>query len=255
MEAFQLTPEILAILLLSSLLGGFVDSIAGGGGIITVPALLAVGIPPHLALGTNKLQSSFGAITATINYWRGGVLRFRDVRNGMLWTALGAVTGAIGVQRLSADLLVTLIPFLLTAIFLYSLFNKKMGQENALPRMKSSLFYFIFGITLGFYDGFFGPGTGSFWTIALASLLGYNLVKATAHTKALNATSNVVSIIAFLSAGNVLMKVGLLMGLAQVVGAMIGSRLVMSSGTKFVRVFFLIVVGVTITKLFWQQYV
>ena len=242
------------ILFCSSLLGGFVDSIAGGGGIITVPALLAVGVPPHLALGTNKVQSSFGAITAAFNYWRGGYIDFKKVSAGILWTAIGAVAGSLSVQSLSADFLVKAIPFLLTALFLYSLFNKSMGEGASKPKIKESLYYVIFGLAIGFYDGFFGPGTGSFWTIAFASLLGFNLIKATAHTKVMNATSNVVSVVAFLISGNVILQAGLVMGAAQVIGALLGSKVVMKSGTKFVRIFFLIVVAITIFKLFWQQY-
>ena len=123
------------------------------------------------------------------------------------------------------------------------------------PHLRQPLFFFgCAGMSLGFYDGFFGPGTGSFWTIALVVLLGLNLKKATAHTKVFNFTSNVVALAAFLAGGNVLVSAGLLMGAGQMLGAFVGSRLVIRKGTGFVRVFFLVVVAATVTKLVYSTY-
>lgn len=244
----------LGILFAAAVLGGFVDSIAGGGGIITVPALLAVGLPPHLALGTNKLQASFGSLTATLNYRRGNMLRFRELTLGILFTALGAVTGTMTVQVISADYLKHIIPALLVIIFVYMLCNPKLGESHKPHRMTPWLFYLVFGCLIGFYDGFFGPGTGSFWTIAFAVWLGFDLKKATAHTKALNFTSNIVALATFLIGGHVLVFVGIMMGVGQIFGAYLGSHLVLNRGTRFVRVFFLCVVAITIAKLLWSTY-
>ena len=116
------------------------------------------------------------------------------------------------------------------------------------------LFFFVFGLGIGFYDGFFGPGTGTFWTIALVVLLGLNLKKATAQTKVMNFTSNVVSLAVFLWSGNVLFAVGLLMGLGQIVGAYIGSNMVIKKEVKFIRLFFLTMVGLTLLKLIYSSY-
>jgi hypothetical protein len=120
--------------------------------------------------------------------------------------------------------------------------------------MTAPVFFGCAGMTLGFYDGFFGPGTGSFWTIALVVLLGLNLKKATAHTKVFNFTSNVVALAAFFAGGNVLVSAGLLMGAGQMLGAFAGSRLVIQKGTGFVRVFFLVVVAATVSKLVYSTY-
>ncbi len=238
----------------AALFAGLVDSIAGGGGIITVPALLAVGVPPHMALGTNKLQSSFGALTAALNYRRGAMVRFRDLWLGLIITAIGAFIGTRTIQAMSAEVLTYVMPALLVGIFIYVLINPKVGTEARQARMKKSVFYLIFGLVIGGYDGFFGPGTGSLWTMAFVVWMGLDLRKATAHTKLLNFTSNVVGLTTFFAGGHVLVWVGLTMGAGQVIGALIGSHLVLSRGVKLVRVLFLIVTGATIVRLIWQLF-
>jgi uncharacterized membrane protein YfcA len=250
----DLSTGSLCFLFAAALLGGFVDSIAGGGGIITVPALMAVGFPPHLALGTNKLQASFGSLTATLNYRRGNMLRFRDLMLGIGFTALGAFLGTMTVQVIAADSLKHIIPVLLVIIFVYVLCNPKLGATHKPHCMVPWLFYLVFGCLIGFYDGFFGPGTGSLWTIAFVLWLGFDLKKATAHTKALNFTSNIVALVTFFVGGQVVVFVGVTMGLGQMIGAYCGSHLVLKRGTHFVRVFFLCVVAITIAKLLWSTY-
>ncbi|BBO77992.1 UPF0721 transmembrane protein [Desulfosarcina widdelii] len=239
---------------LAGLLAGFVDAIAGGGGIISLPALLATGMPPHLALGTNKLQGTCGSLTAALNYSRKGLVNLREIPMGVFFTALGALTGTVTVQVLSPDFLRNIILFLLVGVFLYTLFSPELGKLDRRPILAAPFFFGCTGMTLGFYDGFFGPGTGSFWTIALVVLLGLNLKKATAHTKVFNFTSNVVALAAFFAGGNVLVSAGLLMGAGQMLGAFVGSRLVIQKGTGFVRVFFLVVVAATVTKLVYSTY-
>lgn len=250
----DLSIQVCALLFGAAFLGGFVDSIAGGGGIITIPALLAVGIPPHAALGTNKLQASFGSLTATLNYRRGGMVRGRDLVHGILFTAIGAFLGTTTIQAISADVLGHVIPILLLVIFVYMLRSPQLGAAHQPHKMRPLLFYFLFGLLIGFYDGFFGPGTGSFWTVAFVAWLGFDLRKATAHTKVLNFTSNLVALVFFMAGGNVFVVAGMMMGVAQVAGAFLGSHLVLNRGTRFVRVFFLAVVAVTIGKLLWSTY-
>lgn len=241
-----------AFLILASFFAGFVDSIAGGGGLITVPSFLAVGIPPHLALGTNKLQSTFGALTASYHYTKSGLVKPLTIWNGILWTFLGASVGTIVIQLISSEILKYIIPCLLVVIFVYTLISPNAGLLDRHARISKNLFYTIFGLMLGFYDGFFGPGTGSFWALAIVFFLGMNLQSATAHTKILNCVSNAASLIFFLIGGNVLISLGCITGLAQIVGATIGSHLVIKKGARFVRIVFLCVVGATIAKLLWN---
>ena len=249
-----LSSSTLLLLGTAGLLAGFVDSIAGGGGIISLPALLAAGLPPHLALGTNKLQGTFGSMTAALNYARKGLVDLREVPVGVLFTALGALAGTLTVQVLAAGFLRHVILFLLAGVFLYTLFSPNLGRLDRRPVFTAVLFFGCAGLLLGFYDGFFGPGTGSFWTISLVTLLGLNLKKATAHTKIFNFTSNLVALAAFFAGGHVILSAGLLMGMGQMLGAFLGSRLVIQRGTGFVRVFFLVVVAATILKLAYSTY-
>ncbi|HIP39007.1 MAG TPA: hypothetical protein EYG88_06465 [Desulfocapsa sulfexigens] len=245
----ELTIPILVLLFLAGILAGFIDSIAGGGGIITVPALLAVGIPPHQALATNKLQSSCGSLTAALNYTRRGLMNPRELFTGFFFSFLGALSGAIAVQFFEAAFLENLIIAMLIVLFAYTALSPKLGFKQQPHKIGHGLFYTVFGLLIGFYDGFFGPGTGSFWTISLVLLLGLDLKQATAQTKLFNVTSNLVALSIFLYSGLVLWGAGLAMGIGQIIGAYCGSTLVSKREVQFIRVFFLIVVAATIIRL------
>jgi uncharacterized membrane protein YfcA len=239
--------------LLAGAVAGFVDSIAGGGGLITVPALLAVGLPPHLALGTNKLASTMGVTTALRQYRGGGLVRLRDWLPAMACTFVGAATGTILIQRISADFLAWLIPALLVAILIYTLASPDLGSRPARARVGRRAFMVVAGLVLGFHDGFFGPGTGAFWALALVTLLGLDLRRATAATKVMNATSNVTALAFFLLGGKVIATVGLAMGAGQILGATLGSRQVLQRSPGFVRWFLIGSVALTAVKMVWER--
>ncbi|WP_169973963.1 MULTISPECIES: TSUP family transporter [unclassified Campylobacter] len=238
----------------AAFLGGFIDAIAGGGGLITLPAIMAMGVPPHMALATNKLQGTFGSFTATLNFTRKGMINYKEAFLGIIFTFIGAATGATLILFLNPKFLQIVIPFLLIAIFIYTIFMPKIGESDKASRMNYKVFYVAFGLILGFYDGFFGPGAGSFWTFAMVALIGLNMKKAVAHTKLLNFISNVVSLGVFIISGNMLWMVGILMGVGQIFGAFIGSNLVIKKEVKFIKTMFLIVVGATILKLFYSYF-
>ncbi|MGO8694058.1 MAG: TSUP family transporter [Rectinemataceae bacterium] len=239
-------PLAFVLLVAAAGLAGFVDSIAGGGGIITLPALLAVGLPPHLALGTNKLQSSFGSLTAALRYRAAGIVRFRDMIPGIVATAVGAGLGALAVGAVNSGLLRLLIPLLLLAILVFLALRPRFGLQKEEKRVEWLPFWIIGGLVLGFYDGFFGPGTGTFWAMALVGLVGFDMQGATAHTKIANFTSNLVSLAVFLAAGTVLFTIGIAMGAAETAGALAGSRMVLKRGAAFVRAVILVVTGAMI---------
>lgn len=233
---------------------GFIDSIAGGGGLVSLPVLLSLGLPPQMAIATNKMQSIFGTFSAVYYYRRARLVRIREVLLGVCCAAIGAALGASLIQRIDNHVLRLIVPWLLLSIFLFTLFSPQLGEMDKHHRLKPHLFYVLFGIALGFYDGFFGPGTGAFWAIAFVTVLGFNLRKATAHTKVMNLTSNIVSVFTFLYAGLVVLPIGLTMALGQLVGTYAGTHLVIHKGTGFIRVFFLCVVGAMLAKLFWTAY-
>lgn len=247
--------HVYLILAGAAFVGGFVDSIAGGGGIITVPVLLSIGLPVPLALGTNKLQAAFGSFTASVNYVRKDLADLKDTLPGIFFTTVGAGVGAFALQRIDPAFLAKVVPVMLIALFIYLLFSPRFGHTDRRARMNRTAFYATFGLLIGFYDGFFGPGTGNFWTVAFVVILGLNLKSGTAHTKIMNFTSNIVSLAVFIAGGNVLFKVGLTMAAGQLIGAYIGSHLVITRGVKFVKVFFMIVVAITIAKLVYSTYI
>jgi uncharacterized protein len=238
----------------AGMLAGFVDSIAGGGGLITVPALLAFGLPPHQALATNKLQSSFGSATSTLSYASGGLIDFKKTGIAVLYTFIGAALGTLCIQLINTDFLKYLIPVLLVAIFSYVLLKPNWGKSASKAKLSNNVFFLIAGLTLGFYDGFFGPGTGSFWAASIVVFLGLDLKRATATTKLMNFTSNIVSFAFFAYAGLVNYSLGIVMGCGQVLGAFLGSKLVMRKGTRLVRIFLLCVTAATIARLVYQTY-
>lgn len=241
-------------LFFGAFLSGLVDSIAGGGGIISIPVLLSVGIPPHAAIATNKLQASFGSFTSMMRYRNSGLVSLRKVYLGIIFTAIGATTGALLIQQVDAGALSKVIPFVLLALLIYTIASPQLGMEDHAQKIGEPVLFICFGLLLGFYDGFFGPGTGSFWTIAFATLAGYNLKRATAATKAMNFTSNIISLFVFLLSGKIIIMIGLLMGAGQLVGAWIGTHLVITRGTRFIRIFFICVVAATVIDLMFKQF-
>jgi hypothetical protein len=248
-------PWQLPLLFGTGLVAGFVDSVAGGGGLITLPVLMNLGIDPKLALGTNKLQATFGSGSAAWHYARAGTVSPSDCKFGFAVTFLGAALGTWLVQRLPRDFLMRAIPVLLIVVAVYFLLKPDLGAAAARPRLSRVWFNVSFGLLLGFYDGFFGPGTGTFWAMAFVLGLGFNLVKATGYTKVMNFSSNLSSLLFFLLGGNVLFVAGMTMGLGQLLGARIGSRMVVAKGAKFIRPIFIAMVLAITAKLLYDIYV
>lgn len=248
-----LSLDILAMLFFVAILAGWVDSIAGGGGLIALPVLLSVGLSPAQALATNKLQGSFGTFAATLNFWRKGHLKLLDMVPMIVLTFIGSACGTLLVQNMDAALLVDVIPFLLLAIGFYILFQPSVGVEDRKQRFGVWGFSFLCGFSIGFYDGFFGPGTGSFFTIAFITLMGFNLLKATAHTKALNFTSNIASLLFFILGGQLVWIVGLVMAMGQMIGGYVGAHMSMKHGGKIIRPLLVIISFSMTAKLVWSN--
>ncbi|MBG7602046.1 MAG: TSUP family transporter [Gammaproteobacteria bacterium] len=240
----------LPLLLLIGVIAGFVDAIAGGGGLVSLPALLWAGLPPVEALATNKLQGTAGTSTATLNYMRHGLIKPRQLLLAVVCTALGAAAGAMLVQQFSNDLLSQVIPWLLICFALYFFFSPRMDGRQHPQRINLLPFSLIIGFSVGFYDGFFGPGAGSFFTLAFVLLLGYSLPHAIGGTKLLNFTSNLVALLVFLLSGKIVWVVGLAMGVGQMIGAYTGSHLAVRHGARLIRPLLVVVsVGVSIKLL------
>lgn len=227
--------EILGLLFAAALLAGFVDSIAGGGGLITVPVLMFAGLDPVQALATNKLQGSFGTLSSTTHFIRRGQVDPRTMGPAILCTLIGGALGALAVQVLDGAVVRQVIPVLLVGAALYFLLSPRLTDTDAKARMSQWGFALTAGLGIGFYDGFFGPGTGSFFAIACVTLLGLGLRRATAHTKVLNFAGNISSLLFFILGGHIVWAAGGVMALGQIIGARIGAGTVVKHGAKVVR--------------------
>lgn len=243
----------LLVLLAVALAAGTIDAIAGGGGLLTVPALLATGMTPAQALATNKLQASFGSFSATLFFWRRGLLQLKPMLFTIACTFVGSALGTILVQQIDASLMHWILPFLLLLLAIYFILSPRMSDADTARRMSERSFALWLGTSIGFYDGFFGPGVGSFYAVAFISLAGMGLRKATAHTKLLNLTSNLAALLFFALGGHVLWITGLVMAVGQFIGGRIGAKLVFSRGASLVKPL-LIVLSLTLSaKLLFDQ--
>jgi uncharacterized membrane protein YfcA len=231
----DLALEIVLLLAAAAFLAGFIDSIAGGGGLITVPVLLLAGFSPVEALGTNKLQGLFGTASATISYASKGYVDLRKQAPSALLAFVGSIAGAALATILPGEWLRAALPVMLVAIALYFAFKPNMDDVDRAERIGPFLFGMTIPPLLGFYDGLFGPGTGSFLMLAFVGLAGYGVLKATAHTKLLNFASNVGGFAFFAAAGVVSWKIGLMMGVCQFLGARLGAALAMKKGARLIK--------------------
>jgi uncharacterized protein len=227
--------SILAVLTLVAVVAGFVDSIAGGGGLLALPALLLAGLDPVAALATNKLQGTFGTASATFAFWKNGKLDIAAHVPAVVTVFVGAALGVLAIAYAPTQLLSAVMPIVLILIAVYFAFSPRLSERSSHPRFVPKAFIFGFAPVIGFYDGIFGPGTGSFFMLALVSLFGAGLTDATARTKLFNFTSNIASLLIFAYGGKIVWTIGLCMGGGQFVGAQLGTRLAIHNGAKIIR--------------------
>jgi uncharacterized membrane protein YfcA len=231
----DLSVEIVLLLAAAAFGAGFIDSIAGGGGLITLPVLLLAGFSPAQALATNKLQGLFGSGSATIAYASKGHVNLRKQLPMALLALAGSALGAVLATMIPGEWMRAVLPPMLIAIALYFVFKPNMNDVDRTHRISPFLFGLGVVPLIGFYDGLFGPGAGSFYMLAFVSLAGFGVLKATAHTKLLNFSSNVGAFAFFAFAGLISWKVGLLMGVCSFLGARIGAGVAMKSGARLIK--------------------
>jgi uncharacterized membrane protein YfcA len=206
------------------------------------------------ALATNKLQGSFGTFAATLNFIRHGHINLKEMAPAVILTFLGSATGTLAVQMFSSDLLRLFMPFLLMGIVVFFALQPKIGEEDRHHRIGIWGFSFLFGFSIGFYDGFFGPGAGAFFTLAFVLMLGFNLIKATANTKLLNFTSNSTSLLLFVMGGHVIWSIGLVMAVGQFLGGTMGSHMTMRHGARLIRPLVILMSSAMALKLLYDNF-
>lgn len=235
MEITQVTTELLLILFTVAILAGLLDTLAGGGGLIALPALILSGVPPLAALGTNKLQGCMGTATATYMMLKNKRIKWHNVKKLMFIAFIGSLLGTVAVQFINQQILSYVIPVVISFIGLYFLFAPTVSEQSTEAKISERHYQNIVMPTIGFYDGFFGPGTGSFFSLAGVSLRGNNIISATATAKALNFSTNIASLIIFLIAGKIVWAIGLVMMSGQIIGAWLGSLCLFSINPKYLR--------------------
>ncbi len=247
-----LEPSTLIILGLVAFVAGFIDAVAGGGGMLTVPALLSIGLPPHLVLGTNKLAATFASSTAALTYFKKKLFDPSFWQASFVATLFGSIVGTLLVSHIATDWLNKSLPLIILIAALYTIWPKKMTIEiNQLPEKTAKIKkqQIIQGLTLGFYDGVAGPGTGAFWTVSSMAMYKLNILLSSGLAKAMNFTSNITSLITFAILGHINWALGLTMGMCLMVGAFIGAHSAIRFGSKFIRPIFVVIVCIIAGKL------
>ncbi len=246
----SLAPEILALLFFVALFAGCIDTLAGGGGLIVLPALILAGLPPLQALGTNKLQGSTGTFTATLMMLRHRRVQWSAVRLTMFTAFLGAASGSIALQFIDPGFLSFVIPLVLIVIAVYFLFAGKLLEAGTKARISTALYRNVVAPVIGLYDGMFGPGAGSFFALSGVALQGRTLLDATAIAKTLNFATNLASLLVFLLAGQIVWTVGLVMMAGQASGAWVGSHILFRINPQYLRVVIVLICLAMLTRYF-----
>jgi uncharacterized protein len=249
---FEVATHLALLLILAAFCAGFVDSIAGGGALITFPALLLAGASPVEALATNKLQGTFGSGTAMVAYARAGQVRPRDQLGMAAISATAGAAGAMVAHLIPAEALRLIMPVVLIAVAAFFAFKPGLTDEARAERIKPAVFAVTVVPVVAVYDGLFGPGTGSFYMMGFVLLAGYGVLKATAHTKMLNFASNLGSLLVFVFSGSTWWGVGLAMALGQIAGASLGARLAMRGGARLIKPMLIVVSTAMALRLLWQ---
>lgn len=249
----------LPFLLGLAFLAGFIDAVAGGGGLVQVPALFVLmpGVPAATLLGTNKFASIWGTLFATWQYARQVPMEWRATLPTCAAAVVFGFLGARTVTQVPAEFLRPLVLVLLVAVLVYTLWRKDLGALHA-PRLTHAGQFWMglaVGAAIGFYDGFFGPGTGSFLIIAFVGLFGFSFLAASASAKAVNVVANFAALLYFLTHGHVLYAIAAPMALCNLAGAFVGTRLALKLGSRFVRAVFVLVVSALILRYAYDLWV
>lgn len=249
-----LTLNTVIFLCVAGFFAAAVDSIAGGGGLISLPAIIAAGVSPHLALGTNKFASTCASLTSTLKFAKSQKITFNLVKYQIPCTILGSALGVQTVLKVDEKFLNVLIVVLVFTVAIYTIFKKDFGQvdrQQVITRRKI-IFGMVFAFALGFYDGFFGPGTGSFLIFLFISIYGFDFTVAAGNGKILNFVSNIVSLILFALGGKIVYLVGIPMAISMIFGAWVGTHIAITNGAKVIKPIFITIALLLIVKLAWQ---
>lgn len=242
----------MAVLGAVAMLAGFFDAIAGGGGLITLPALFLSGIDPVAAIATNKLQAASATVSATAAFARKGLIEWRSGWPIALMALLGGGAGALSVSLLPRAALEACVPVLLILVAVYFLFSPKLGNEETRAKVSALTFSALIAPAIGFYDGVFGPGVGSFFMLSFVILLGLGLLRAMSYTKLANASSNIGALIIFMIKGTIVLPIALTMAAGAFIGAQLGARCAVRFGARLIKPLLITICCLMAIKLLWN---
>jgi len=245
--------DMMFMLFTVAVFAGFIDTLAGGGGLLTIPALILTGMPPLLALGTNKFQAFIGSGTASLMMLRKRKVTFVEVKYLMLMAFIGSAVGTVCVQFIDVALLNFVIPIVLLLIGIYFIFMPKASEIDPKPKMGEKIYRYTAVPFIGFYDGMFGPGTGSFLSLSAIALRGIELIKATAMAKTMNFATNLGSVCIFLIYGQVIFSIGVLMMIGQALGAYIASHFLLKINPLHLRILVILICFIMLIKYSFQM--
>ncbi len=242
------------ILCVAGFTAAAVDSIAGGGGLISLPALMAVGVPPHAALGTNKFASTCASFTSTVTFARSKKIYMPLIKYLIPCTLVGSAIGVKTALRIDPGFLQMLILILIFAVAIYTIVKKDLGAEDKFEGLtrRNITYGCMFAFALGFYDGFFGPGTGSFLIFLFISVFRFDFTVSAGNGKILNFTSNITSLILFAINGQIMLAAGIPMALSMIIGARIGTKIAIKNGAKIIKPIFITIAMGLCLKLIYQ---
>lgn len=243
----------IAFLAVAGFIASFIDSTVGGGGLISTPAFLSLGMPVPLALGTNKVAASMGSFTSVLSFWQAGKINKKMALSMMPLSFIGSAIGAYVVHLLPEALMKNIIVVMLVAVAVYTYRRKDWGDHAAFKKLGYAALIgaFTMAFVIGFYDGFFGPGTGSFLIFGFL-FLGFDFVTAAGNAKALNFASGIGALMSFAMSGSIVWSYGLICGAFMIFGAVCGSRMAIKKGASYVRPLFLIVTTLLIGKQVYE---
>jgi len=246
---FDLDLQLLLILVLFGFLAAFIDSVVGGGGLIGLPALLFAGLNPAAAIATNKLAGTMGSLTSVITFYRSGKLDLTAVKKLFPLVFIGSMIGAGAVHLIDPAVMKPLMLIMLFAVLIYTLFKKDWGSMSTYKKLttKRLVGFMLIVFLIGAYDGFLGPGTGSFFIFAFL-MIGFDFLRAATSARFLNFGSNIAALLVFASLGQINYAYGLPMGIAQVFGAIVGTRFAIKKGSGYVRGLFIVVTIALLAK-------
>lgn len=243
------------LLMIVALCAGFIDIIAGGGGLINLPALLFTGMSPMTAFGTNKLQSAVCELSAVLHFRKKKAVNYAVITKALIWTAVGSILGTLLLLVIPIKLLEQLIPFLLTIVFIYFLLinqHKSSGTESYIkPNGKK---FFILGNSIGFYNGFFGPATGSIWVVALMKSFKLNIKQATIYAKALNLVGNLSALVILIAGGYINFMAAFAMAIGSFTGGKLAAKFILYSDVKIIKLFFITLMFISIVAIYLKYF-